>query len=106
MEHQQEVIEVSSTTSAVTAEPSSVTEDPFIPLDSDQTSSFPLLCFWVMDVMSAGRTWQQICIFAFALGGLSVGDRSVLANALLTGVPPGQWFGGADRLANSVLTPA
>ena len=59
-----------------------------------------------MDVMSAERTWEQICIFTFALGGLSVSNLRGLANALLTGAPPGHGFGGADQIANSVLTPA
>ena len=106
MEHQEEVVEGSGTTSAITAETSSTTEDPFILLHSDQTSSLPLFCFWVVDVLGAEGTWEQICIFAFALGDLSVINRCSLANALLTGVPPGLRFGGADQIANSVLTPA
>ena len=106
MEHQEEVIEGSRTASAIAAKPSATTEDPFIPLDSDQTSSLPLLCLWVVNVMSAERTWEQICIFTFALGGLSVSNLRGLANALLTGAPPGHGFGGADQIANSVLTPA
>ena len=106
MEHQQEVIEGSITSPAITAETSSTTEDSFIPLDSDQATSLPLLCFWVVNVVSAEGTWEQICIFAFALGDLSISNRCSLANALLTGVPPGLRFGGADQIANSVLTPA
>ena len=67
MEHQQEVIEGSRTTSAITAETSSTTEDPFIPLHSDQATSLPLLCFCVVDVLGAEGTWEQICILPVEL---------------------------------------
>ncbi len=67
MEHQEEVVEGSRTTSAITAETSSTTEDPFILLHSDQTTSLPLLCLCVVYVLGAEGTWEQLCIFPVEL---------------------------------------